>query len=197
MLSNSLHTCPRDRRVAEERAERQRERRARRRTAQLALDRQENSSVAAQPSGISSTPTQPSLAATNTASGSGTTEANPNGNGNTDTNGGRPRTGWDKAYDRAISVTSLLVISHFCTTNILIFASTKTCRLSSPHLWWSTFAMLCLTYIIILEVLIIGFTIFVIMPIIFVCHCLAPSSLWLVCLVRSSDLPIIPLVRSG
>lgn len=147
----SFNFTSRERREAEERASRRRERRARRRTTQQAI------------SGDGAIQTQlPVL-----QQGGADAQA-PAQNDNGDPPQQRVPTEWDKAYDRAISITSLLAITHFLITNVLIFSSTKSCRVSSPHLWWSTFAMLCLTYIIILEVLIIGFTIFIIMPIIFV-----------------------------
>ncbi|KAF8305958.1 hypothetical protein DL93DRAFT_2172321 [Clavulina sp. PMI_390] len=75
---------------------------------------------------------------------------------------------WDAVYRALLNITSLLAMVHFGITNVLLFDSTKTCRVTSPHLWWSTFGLLCLTYITILEVLVIAFTIFVIMPLIFI-----------------------------
>lgn len=146
-----LNLSSSEQREAEERAARRRERRARRRATQQSVD--------------VGTPTQPPVA----QQGESAAQAPAQNDGNAaDQPQQRPQTGWDKAYDRSISVTSLLAITHFLITNVLVFSSTKSCRVSSPHLWWSTFSMLCLTYIIILEVLIIGFTIFIIMPIIFV-----------------------------
>jgi len=41
------------------------------------------------------------------------------------------------------------------------------CRFSSPHVWWLTFGILCIMYLVVLEVIILGFVVFVVAPIIF------------------------------
>ncbi|KAJ7901838.1 hypothetical protein B0H14DRAFT_3080101 [Mycena olivaceomarginata] len=51
--------------------------------------------------------------------------------------------------------------------HILEYTSIHTCRFSSPHLWWLTFGILCIMYLVVLEVIILGFVVFVVAPIIF------------------------------
>ncbi|KAF9505716.1 hypothetical protein BS47DRAFT_513403 [Hydnum rufescens UP504] len=77
-------------------------------------------------------------------------------------------TGWDRLYDQVQTLVSLIVIAHFLATNVLLYSSVNTCRISSPHLWWLSFAILCITYVVILEILLICLTVFVLMPILFV-----------------------------
>lgn len=71
-------------------------------------------------------------------------------------------------------LSSLLTLSWFLTAHILEYTSINTCRLSSPHLWWLIFGILCTMYFMILEVFILGFIVFIIAPILFVRD---PSSL--------------------
>ncbi|KAG5636029.1 hypothetical protein H0H81_009329 [Sphagnurus paluster] len=52
-------------------------------------------------------------------------------------------------------------------THILEYSSINTCRHTSPHLWWLTFGILCLMYLMVLEVVVLGFVVFIIAPILF------------------------------
>ncbi|KAL0072377.1 hypothetical protein AAF712_000140 [Marasmius tenuissimus] len=61
-----------------------------------------------------------------------------------------------------------MLLSWFLTAHILVYTSVKTCRHSSPHLWWLVFSILCITYLMILEVIILGLVVFIIGPIIIV-----------------------------
>ncbi|KAF9452400.1 hypothetical protein P691DRAFT_795093 [Macrolepiota fuliginosa MF-IS2] len=63
---------------------------------------------------------------------------------------------------------SLLTLSWFLTAHILEYTSINTCRHTSPHLWWLVFGILCVMYLMIFEVVIIGFIVLVITPIVFV-----------------------------
>ncbi|KAF4599882.1 hypothetical protein EYR40_006986 [Pleurotus pulmonarius] len=72
-------------------------------------------------------------------------------------------------YTRLSLLSSLLTLSWFLTAHILEYTSINTCRFSSPHLWWLVFGILCLMYIMVLEVVLIGFVVFVIAPILFLC----------------------------
>ncbi|KAG6815448.1 hypothetical protein H0H87_001764 [Tephrocybe sp. NHM501043] len=47
------------------------------------------------------------------------------------------------------------------------YTSINTCRHSSPHIWWLTFGILCLMYLMVLEVVVLGFVVFVVAPILF------------------------------
>jgi hypothetical protein len=63
---------------------------------------------------------------------------------------------------------SLLTLSWFLTAHILEYTSTNTCRHTSPHLWWLVFGILCTMYLMVLEVVLLGFAVLVVAPIIFV-----------------------------
>src|SRR5882724_10596254 len=67
----------------------------------------------------------------------------------------------------------------FVTAHILIYTSIHTCRLSAPHLWWLTFGIICIGYLVIVEVIVVAFLIFILGPLIFVClpHYLPPCRL--------------------
>lgn len=69
---------------------------------------------------------------------------------------------------RASTLMSLINVAWFLTANILLFSSLDTCRFAAPHLWWLIFSLLCLLYLIILEIVLIGIIFFLIWPIFFV-----------------------------
>ncbi|KAF7361884.1 RING-type domain-containing protein [Mycena venus] len=70
-------------------------------------------------------------------------------------------------YSRLSILSSLITLSWFLTAHILEYTSIHTCRFSSPHVWWLTFGILCIMYLVVLEVIILGFVVFVVAPIIF------------------------------
>lgn len=59
---------------------------------------------------------------------------------------------------------SLFSLTWFLTAHILIYTSLKTCRFSSPHIWWLVFGILCITYLMILEVILLSLVVFVFAP---------------------------------
>jgi hypothetical protein len=61
-----------------------------------------------------------------------------------------------KAPSRLSILATLLSLTWFITAHILVFTSIHTCRYASPHLWWLTFAVICITYLSVFEVVIIG-----------------------------------------
>lgn len=65
-------------------------------------------------------------------------------------------------------LSSLMTLSWFLTANILAYTSINTCRTSSPHLWWLTFGILCIMYLMVLEVFLLGFVVFIMAPLLFV-----------------------------
>lgn len=146
--------CPlrSDRRELERRSNRARERRARRTTTQPTIDPSPSASSLVNPQTPAGTPSTANATATDASA----------------PNTPPPLTTQDKIYSRSVSLITVLSLTHFGVTNILLYSSTNSCRLTSPHLWWSTFAMLCLTYLIILEIFTIGFTLFVVLPVVFV-----------------------------
>jgi len=70
-------------------------------------------------------------------------------------------------YSRLSILSSLITLSWFLTAHILEYTSVHTCRFTSPHVWWLTFGILCIMYLVVLEVVILGFVVFVVAPIIF------------------------------
>jgi len=62
---------------------------------------------------------------------------------------------------------SLLSLTWFVTAHILIYISVHTCRLSAPHLWWLTFGIICIGYLVIVEVIVVAFIVFILGPLIF------------------------------
>ncbi|KAH8828472.1 hypothetical protein DL96DRAFT_1555866 [Flagelloscypha sp. PMI_526] len=75
-----------------------------------------------------------------------------------------------KAFARLSTLSSLITISWFITAHILEYTSMDTCRHASPHLWWLIFSILALMYLMVLEVVILGFFFFIILPVAFTPH---------------------------
>jgi hypothetical protein len=63
---------------------------------------------------------------------------------------------------------SILSFVWFITSNVLIYSSLNSCRLAAPHMWWLTFSILTLTYLMLLELFFLGLIVFVIGPIVYV-----------------------------
>ncbi|THV05040.1 hypothetical protein K435DRAFT_826551 [Dendrothele bispora CBS 962.96] len=70
-------------------------------------------------------------------------------------------------YRRLSLLSSLLSLTWFLTAHILVYTSANTCRFSAPHIWWLSFAILCITYLVILEVIVLALVVFVIAPFLF------------------------------
>jgi hypothetical protein len=47
-------------------------------------------------------------------------------------------------------------------------SSIDTCRYDAPRLWWLNFAILCILYLMVLEVVVLGFVVLIVAPILFV-----------------------------
>ncbi|KAF8973274.1 hypothetical protein BDZ97DRAFT_2070350 [Flammula alnicola] len=71
-------------------------------------------------------------------------------------------------YSRLTLLSSLMTLSWFLTAHILEYSSINTCRHSSPHLWWLVFGILCIMYLMVLEVVLLGLVVLVIAPILFI-----------------------------
>lgn len=63
-------------------------------------------------------------------------------------------------------------LAWFLLAHVFAYTSTNTCRFASPHIWWLTFSILCLTYIAIAEVLLMIVFIFIVGPILLVSACI-------------------------
>lgn len=70
--------------------------------------------------------------------------------------------------DRLTLFSSLITLIWFVTANILVYTSVDTCRYDAPRLWWLNFAILCILYLMVLEVVVLGFVVLVVAPILFV-----------------------------
>ncbi|KIJ49405.1 hypothetical protein M422DRAFT_59190 [Sphaerobolus stellatus SS14] len=81
------------------------------------------------------------------------------------TNATRPNTAAPDRLDTLITFISTL---WFIVGHILVYTTVKTCRLSSPHVWWLNFAILCIGYMIVLELIAVVLIIFVIGPLFFI-----------------------------
>lgn len=64
---------------------------------------------------------------------------------------------------------TFMSLAWFLTAHILEYTSVNSCRYSSPHLWWLTFGILCILYLMILEIFLLGLLVFVFGPVIYVC----------------------------
>lgn len=87
-----------------------------------------------------------------------------------------PRT---RLYGRMNTLVSLLTLSWFLTAHILEYTSVDTCRYDAPHLWWLVFAILCIMYLMVLEVLALGMVVFIIAPVLFLIW-----NIFLICIGR-------------
>src|SRR5579863_242085 len=74
---------------------------------------------------------------------------------------------------------STFTLVWFVLVQILLFSSANTCRRAAPHLWWLTFGVLSVMYVMILEVVVVAILVFVVGPILFVRYnyALPPDSL--------------------
>ncbi|KAI0344844.1 hypothetical protein BDW22DRAFT_1327114 [Trametopsis cervina] len=73
-------------------------------------------------------------------------------------------------YRRFNLITKVLSLVWFLTAHVLEYSSVNTCRHSSPHLWWLTFGILCILYVMLLEIFLIGLLIFILGPILYLLY---------------------------
>ncbi|EJF65285.1 hypothetical protein DICSQDRAFT_132851 [Dichomitus squalens LYAD-421 SS1] len=83
------------------------------------------------------------------------------------------------AHSRLTLLTSFLTLAWFLTAHVLEYTSVNSCRLSSPHLWWLTFALLCTLYLMVLEIFLLGLLVFVLGPVLYIMY-----NILLLCLGR-------------
>ena len=62
----------------------------------------------------------------------------------------------------------MFTLTWFLTAHILEYTSVNSCRLSAPLVWWLTFGILCTMYLLVLEVILFGFLVFMVLPFIMV-----------------------------
>ncbi|OSD06908.1 hypothetical protein PYCCODRAFT_1382876 [Trametes coccinea BRFM310] len=62
---------------------------------------------------------------------------------------------------------SFISLAWFLTAHVLAYTSVNTCRFAAPHLWWLTFGILCILYVMILEIFLLGLLVFVLGPVLY------------------------------
>jgi len=70
-------------------------------------------------------------------------------------------------YSRLSLLGTFMSLAWFLTAHILEYTSVNDCRFTSPHLWWLTFGILCILYVMILEIFLLGLLVFVFGPVIY------------------------------
>ncbi|KAG9103291.1 hypothetical protein FRC06_011483 [Ceratobasidium sp. 370] len=95
----------------------------------------------------------------------------------------------ERWYSRCSSFQALYGLIWFITANILLYGSLGTCRYTSPYIWWLTFGLICLGYIVIAEMLAVALVVFVLGPLVYL-----TINVILVCLGRH---PMQPGGRMG
>lgn len=63
---------------------------------------------------------------------------------------------------------TFMSLAWFLTAHILEYTSVNDCRHTSPHLWWTTFGILCILYLMVLEIFLLGLLVFVFGPVLYV-----------------------------
>ncbi|KAI0092949.1 hypothetical protein BDY19DRAFT_398510 [Irpex rosettiformis] len=125
-----------------------------------------------------------STGATNRRNSNLTSTTNAQGsNNNVQTETPLPHT---HAFRRLNILANTLSMVWFLAAHIFVYSSVNTCRHSSPHLWWLTFGILCILYLMLLEIFLIGLLIFILGPILYLFY-----NIVLLCLGRH------PLQRVG
>ncbi|KAF8557598.1 hypothetical protein OG21DRAFT_1538518 [Imleria badia] len=101
------------------------------------------------------------------------------GGTSTATNSEDPPVPYNHIYARLSLFLSMFTLTWFLTAHILEYTSVNTCRLSAPLVWWLTFGILCTMYLLVLEVILFGFLVFMVLPFIMLFY-----SIILLCLGR-------------
>ncbi|KAI0329402.1 hypothetical protein GY45DRAFT_868121 [Cubamyces sp. BRFM 1775] len=97
-------------------------------------------------------------------------------NYNTDSAGNVPQSRLQARVSLCMSFVSL---AWFLTAHVLAYTSVNTCRFSAPHLWWLTFGILCILYVMILEIFLLGLLVFILGPVLYLVW-----NIFLLCLGR-------------
>lgn len=74
---------------------------------------------------------------------------------------------YSNLYARLSIFLSFFSFVWFVAINVLIYSSVFTCRITSPHLWWLTFGIAAVTYLMILELFLLGLIVFIVGPIVY------------------------------
>lgn len=65
-------------------------------------------------------------------------------------------------------MTNMLSLVWFLTAHVLAYSTVNTCRHSAPYVWWLMFGIICILYLMLLEIFLIGLLIFILGPVIYV-----------------------------
>ncbi|CDO72536.1 hypothetical protein BN946_scf184983.g19, partial [Trametes cinnabarina] len=85
-------------------------------------------------------------------------------NANTDSSSGVAQS---RFHARVSLCMSFISLAWFLTAHVLAYTSVNTCRFAAPHLWWLTFGILCILYLMILEIFLLGLLVFVLGPVLY------------------------------
>ncbi|KAI0049876.1 hypothetical protein FA95DRAFT_1604035 [Auriscalpium vulgare] len=91
----------------------------------------------------------------------------------------RANEAYPKTYVRLTGIGSTTTLVWFVLVHIFLYSSIHSCRHTSPHLWWLTFGVLSVMYLMILEVVMIAMLVFVVGPILYLAW-----SVFLLCIGR-------------
>ncbi|KAI0374002.1 hypothetical protein BV20DRAFT_988186 [Pilatotrama ljubarskyi] len=98
------------------------------------------------------------------------------GNSNAETSSRVPQS---RLQARISLLTSAISLVWFLAAHVLAYTSVNTCRLSAPHLWWLTFGIMCILYLMILEIFLLGLLVFILGPVLYLVW-----NIFLLCLGR-------------
>lgn len=73
----------------------------------------------------------------------------------------------NRVISRINTLSSFFSLAWFIVAHAFLYTSVDTCRIKAPHLWWAVFAIVCIGYVVVLEVLIVGAIIFILVPLVF------------------------------
>lgn len=71
-----------------------------------------------------------------------------------------------RLFSRMSFLSSVLTLTWFVIAHILEYTSVNTCRHDAPHIWWLTFGILCIMYLTVVEVIVVGLVVFIFGPLI-------------------------------
>ncbi|KAI0630396.1 hypothetical protein C8Q77DRAFT_259319 [Trametes polyzona] len=72
-----------------------------------------------------------------------------------------------RLHARVSMCTSFISLAWFLAAHILAYTSVNTCRFAAPHIWWLTFGILCILYVMILEIFLLGLLVFILGPVLY------------------------------
>ncbi|KAI0358484.1 hypothetical protein OH77DRAFT_1420876 [Trametes cingulata] len=98
------------------------------------------------------------------------------GNSNAESSNRVPQS---RLHARVSMLTSAISLVWFLAAHVLEYTSVNTCRFSAPHLWWLTFGIMCILYLMILEIFLLGLLVFILGPVLYLVW-----NIFLLCLGR-------------